>query len=744
MMDPNQLRQPGPPNPQGMYGRPPFPGQWQQGPGPRRFPQPGVEGVGPRHHLNAPLNMQPGMDPGGPPPQFIELRHNSQRLPLGTQFLQRGPQQRPRLYIPQQQEMAPGQFIHHPMPQGMDSQTEGVRDSRLGLQQGGMSLLLPQQSTGPSQQQPHLQPHTGTSQTANAPSSHSGQQQHQHQPPQNSTESQAGASGDPNVDLPEPDLEDPFAPKRLGNAPGDGGMEDEDDLALDLDPDKGDDDLGNLDNLETTDPHLDDLLNSDEFDLLAYTDPELDQGDPKDVFSDQLRLVEAEGETPGTSGAQDIKVEQKPKVEENPISNTGGSMSFTAPHPSSSESADTSRIKLEPGQAVVKDEMGEAVSMLLQTNKSSTQPENQGASLSSVRLGGLPYPLPGQADSLSSLGEDPLGLPDGGGQHSPAVDLDKVDSLEASELPLLIQDLLEHEKKELQKQQQQQQLSSLHQGAMRAHMGGHPNHQGGPGHIMLTQHHRPQPQGMMGQPGMVPRPPHLLQQQRIMGQPGMTPQHMAAMAQQQGMMRMGHPGGIHPGLNPQQQQIKQSTLDDNFFPDKDLDKFVTDDIMDPIAKAKMVALKGIKRVLAQDPMGVPSGINRQQVSLLAQRLASAPGTGDPQGQLASGPSKEGESSDTTQSRPNPPQFVQGIINDAEQHQYEEWLLHTQQLLQMQLKFLEEQIGAHRKSRKALCAKQRTAKKAGRDFAEADAEKLKLVTEEQSKIQKQLDQVGKTL
>lgn len=79
-------------------------------------------------------------------------------------------------------------------------------------------------------------------------------------------------------------------------------------------------------------------------------------------------------------------------------------------------------------------------------------------------------------------------------------------------------------------------------------------------------------------------------------------------------------------------------------------------------------------------------------------------------------------------------------DDAEKHQYEEWLLHTQQLLQMQLKFLEEQIGVHRKSRKALCAKQRTAKKAGREFAEADAEKLKLVTEEQSKIQKQLDQV----
>lgn len=79
-------------------------------------------------------------------------------------------------------------------------------------------------------------------------------------------------------------------------------------------------------------------------------------------------------------------------------------------------------------------------------------------------------------------------------------------------------------------------------------------------------------------------------------------------------------------------------------------------------------------------------------------------------------------------------------DEADQRQYEEWLFHTQQLLQMQLKVLEEQIGVHRKSRKALCAKQRTAKKAGREFPEADAEKLKLVTEQQSKIQKQLDQV----
>lgn len=59
---------------------------------------------------------------------------------------------------------------------------------------------------------------------------------------------------------------------------------------------------------------------------------------------------------------------------------------------------------------------------------------------------------------------------------------------------------------------------------------------------------------------------------------------------------------------------------------------------------------------------------------------------------------------------------------------------------MQQKYLEEQIGAHRKSKKALSAKQRTAKKAGREFPEEDAEQLKHVTEQQSMVQRQLEQV----
>lgn len=79
-------------------------------------------------------------------------------------------------------------------------------------------------------------------------------------------------------------------------------------------------------------------------------------------------------------------------------------------------------------------------------------------------------------------------------------------------------------------------------------------------------------------------------------------------------------------------------------------------------------------------------------------------------------------------------------DNAQRAQYEEWLQETQQLLQMQQKFLEEKIGAHRKSKKALSAKQRTAKKAGREFPEEDAEQLKHVTEQQGVVQKQLEQV----
>lgn len=516
----------------------------------------------------------------GPPPQFIELRHNSQRLPLRPQFMPRGPQPRTRLFVPQQTMQAP-YVPQHPMAQTGSIQTDGGTNSQMGLQQGGLPVLLPQPPTGSVTHKSHMGPQAASS----TPKLSNVQSQ---LAPQSVVTRPHPATVENSEELPEPDLEG------LGDTSADGGVEDEDDLALDLDPDKGDDDLGNLDNLETNDPHLDDLLNSDEFDLLAYTDPELDQGDPKDVFSDQLRLVEAETEAPSSSGTVGVKVEVK--MEQGQKSITVRSTAGTSANqlPASSNTADKLKIKVEDSglipqvqpRQIVKDEIGEAVSALLGATTSSpksAQPENHSASLSSVRLGGLSYPLPTQTDPLhfpptgSDADDDPLELPDVGGQHSPAVDLAKVESSLDGELPLLIQDLLEHEKKE---QQKQQQLNSLHQGSVTPHFPGLSNNQPPnpqvPGQIMLPPHHRQPPQGMMGPPGMVPRPPHMLQhqqqpqqQQRLMGAGLVPPPHMA-MNQQQTMMRMGQPG-IHAGLGHQQQPqsgVKQPPLSNNFFPDK--------------------------------------------------------------------------------------------------------------------------------------------------------------------------------
>lgn len=156
-------------------------------------------------------------------------------------------------------------------------------------------------------------------------------------------------------------------------------------------------------------------------------------------------------------------------------------------------------------------------------------------------------------------------------------------------------------------------------------------------------------------------------------------------------------------------------------------------------KAKMVALKGINRVMVNN-MGMPPMV----MNRFPFKTQQMPGAQNIEGQSVVPPGIPQEGNIAPQMiRPNPPNFGPGFVNDSQtKKQYEEWLQETQQLLQIQQKFLEEQIGAHRKSKKALSAKQRTAKKAGREFPEEDAEQLKHVTEQQSMVQKQLEQIRK--
>ncbi|XP_062849822.1 histone-lysine N-methyltransferase 2C isoform X2 [Trichomycterus rosablanca] len=188
----------------------------------------------------------------------------------------------------------------------------------------------------------------------------------------------------------------------------------------------------------------------------------------------------------------------------------------------------------------------------------------------------------------------------------------------------------------------------------------------------------------------------------------------------------------------QQQKQMQAMIrqhsNDTFFPNIDFDS-----ITDPIMKAKMVALKGINKVMVQNNMGM------SQMVLNKLPMAAQAGQGPPAAEVCV-PPQQAMPQDLKlaafMSRPSPPSFGQGFTNDAQKVQYEDWLRETQKLLQMQQKFLEEKIGAHRKSKKALSAKQRTAKKAGRDFPEEDAEQLKLITEQQGVVQKQLEQIRK--
>nr|XP_029131590.1 LOW QUALITY PROTEIN: histone-lysine N-methyltransferase 2C-like [Labrus bergylta] len=191
----------------------------------------------------------------------------------------------------------------------------------------------------------------------------------------------------------------------------------------------------------------------------------------------------------------------------------------------------------------------------------------------------------------------------------------------------------------------------------------------------------------------------------------------------------------------QQQKQMQALIRQRPNPDSVLPTMDFDSISDPIMKAKMVALKGINKVMSQSSLGLnPIVINRFQQTPGAPPAPVAPGPeGTPQTPQLVG--QDGKLN-PPMTRPNPPSFGPGFVNESQRRQYEEWLGETQQLLQMQQRLLEDQIAAHRKTKKALSAKQRTAKKAGRVLGEEDAAQLRNITEQQGAVQKQLEQIRK--
>ncbi|CAJ0965748.1 unnamed protein product [Ranitomeya imitator] len=218
---------------------------------------------------------------GGAP--YIELRHHGQKLPIGIPFSSPGPQNRPRFYVP----------------------GEGANSTVItGVMRGdGNPLQVPVMRSPLLQTQKTLTPtvpqagNVGVSQAIQTKVASATEitQQQANVPPQSNLPTEGSKVGSaPGLVSGRVQCEDP--PELDVDFDTHKDLEDDDLANLSLDVAKADDDLDNLDNLETNDPHLDDLLNGDEFDLLAYTDPELDTGDKKDIFNEHLRLVESANE----------------------------------------------------------------------------------------------------------------------------------------------------------------------------------------------------------------------------------------------------------------------------------------------------------------------------------------------------------------------------------------------------------------------------------------------------------------
>lgn len=557
-----------------------------------RFPStPGPE-LG-RQALGSPLTGIPTRLPGqaepvpGPagPAQFIELRHNVQKGlgPGGSPFPGQGPPQRPRFY-PVNEEP------HRLAP-------EGLR----GMAVSGLPPQKPSAPPAPDLNNSlHQTPH------AKGPALPTGLELVSRPPSSTELVRPPLALEAGKLPCEDPELDDDFDAHKA--------LEDDEELAhlgLSVDVAKGDDELGTLENLETNDPHLDDLLNGDEFDLLAYTDPELDTGDKKDIFNEHLRLVESANEKaereallrgvepvslgpeerplPATDNSEprltSVLSEVKPKVEEGGRHPSPCQFNINTPKVEPAAPVTPLSLGLKPGQTVMGSRDAQVGSVPFPSSGHTAEKGPFGTT------GGTPTHLlnpnslsgPGGSSLLEKfeLESGSLTLPSG---HAASGDeLDKMDSsLVASELPLLIEDLLEHEKKELQKKQQQQQPPphSLHPTPGPAQTLPLPHEAGPPQQLALGLGSTRQPglgqslmptqspahalqQRLTPSVAMVSNQGHMLSGQQA-GQTGLVPQQSSQPVLAQKTMN-AMPASMC--MKPQQLALQQQQLANSFFPD---------------------------------------------------------------------------------------------------------------------------------------------------------------------------------
>ncbi|XP_057712545.1 histone-lysine N-methyltransferase 2C isoform X1 [Corythoichthys intestinalis] len=441
---------------------------------------------------------------------------------------------------------------------------------------------------------------------------------------------------------------------------------------LNLDPEDGKD----LD-LETNDLHLDDFLTSGKFDIIAYTDPDLDDI-KKDMFNEELDLSDPMDDSADT-------VEMNKNLD--PSESEASSSSATALEKTETTTEKSStELNLNPPSSQNAASLAHGKEIKTEVKDCQKSPEIAGNDMASNQQGALPDSTPVLSSLLIKQQPEEQSL-------NPMVESVTQGN---SHLP-----------------QQNEITESEHTPSL-------PAGQTIPSTTVAVE-------SSMADFGE----DHQVEQQVLNQTVGQHGQHRPLLLEEQPLLLQDL---LDQEKQEQQQQRQMQAMirqrsSDSFFPNIDFDA-----ITDPIMKAKMVALKGINKVMVQNNIGM--------APMVMNRFPSGPVAPCPESTLLP-PQVVGQDGRLTQvPRPNTPNFGPGFVNNAQRAQYEEWLQETQQLLQMQQKFLEEKIGAHRKSKKALSAKQRTAKKAGREFPEEDAEQLKHVTEQQGVVQKQLEQIRK--
>uniref|UniRef100_A0A8C6Y6L9 Histone-lysine N-methyltransferase 2C n=1 Tax=Naja naja TaxID=35670 RepID=A0A8C6Y6L9_NAJNA len=502
---------------------------------------------------------------------------------------------------------------------------------------------------------------------------------------------------------------------------------DEDLENLNLDSEDKGDELDTLDNLETNDRHLDDLLRSGEFDIIAYTDPDHDLGDKKGMFNEELDLnvpiddIQGKAEdslqkhSDDKTSVPEVSVPPQKKATENSETKT----EVLSPV----EEATCNHEKIDKNVAASSAQHDGETKPVLPCNVEATDKASVNEETTVSNSDATPLPTQNTTNS-STPGSTPVLTSLLTHSNSENLDTRLLDSAshsfqttQTNPISSIPQTLITSTSQNMENV-----LSDVNM----APPVGHSFSQGtavNPGFIsgqpLNSSLGVGQPGSQTGPvvnrpaPGSIPGSQQLVLSQALVQQQN---RERPLLLEEQPLLLQDL---LDQERQEQQQQRQMQAMirqrSEPFFPNIDFDA-----ITDPIMKAKMVALKGINKVMAQNNMGMPPLVMNRLVKNDAKDGSLTP----------------------QMSRPNPPNFGPGFVNDSYRKQYEEWLQETQQLLQMQQKYLEEQIGAHRKSKKALSAKQRTAKKAGREFPEEDAEQLKHVTEQQSMVQKQLEQIRK--